>query len=126
MCLNREVGQAEAGNIIIFIRVNQLWFSTVPLACCKTFQSTVLVTNYCIQERARINYQPPPPLPILEAKPNQQKGGGVISSEYGIYIYLRERRYVNEEEEQWRDATMRQIREHTKGTKTDQREQVQL
>ena len=43
-----------------------------------------------------------------------------------VYIYLRERRYINEEEEQWCDATMRQIREHTKGTKTDQREQVQL
>ena len=43
-----------------------------------------------------------------------------------VYIYLRERRYINEEEEQWRDATMRQIREYTKGTKTDQREQVQL
>ena len=37
LCLNREEGHAEAGKIIRFIVVNQLWFSTVPLACCKTF-----------------------------------------------------------------------------------------
>ena len=43
--------------------------------------------RYCIQERGRINetnytcsiISPP----ILVAKPNQKKGGGVISSEYG-------------------------------------------
>ena len=43
-----------------------------------------------------------------------------------VYMDLRERRYVKDEEEQWCDATMRQIREHTNGTETDQREQVQL
>ena len=46
-----------------------------------------LVANYCNQERGLINetnytYSIIGP-PILETKPNQQKGG-VISSEYGI------------------------------------------
>ena len=58
------------------------------------YNAIALVTNYCIQERGRINetdytYSIISP-PILVAKPNQQKGGGgVISSEYGIYlVYL--------------------------------------
>ena len=29
--------ESEVGKIIRFIGVNQLWFSTVPLVCCKTF-----------------------------------------------------------------------------------------
>ena len=46
--------------------------------------------NYCIRERGRINetnyqYSIISP-PILLAKPNLQKRGGVILSEYGIYM----------------------------------------
>ena len=37
LCLNREVGHAEAGKIIISYVVNQLWFPLFQLACCKTF-----------------------------------------------------------------------------------------
>ena len=37
LCLNQEEGCAEAGKIISSYLVNQLWFSTVQLACCKTF-----------------------------------------------------------------------------------------
>ena len=37
LCLNTEIGHAEAGKIIISYVVNQLWFSTVQLAYCKTF-----------------------------------------------------------------------------------------
>ena len=36
LCLNQEEGHAKAGKIIRFICGDQLWFSIVRLACCKT------------------------------------------------------------------------------------------
>ena len=47
--LNREVGLAEAGKIIRFIVVNQLWFSTVQLALLQDFCN--LLYNLTSQKR---------------------------------------------------------------------------
>ena len=63
----------------------------VPYSLEVTPPSIVSVSaNYCMQERGCINETNYPysiiSPPILVAKPNQQKGGDVISSEYGTYV----------------------------------------